>query len=567
MLKSITIKNFRSLKDFHMEFNQGLNVIIGENDSGKTSLLDSLMILFNKKRIDINDFNDADEAITISLEDADYTYLLESRIKDDEVSSIYKIKASEEKYNKIKSQLNSSKFNELDESKQFNLLRKYYSIFNLSFKPSSDINILKENLLALIEKQDFICVKSIDFPISFLGSRDFENLSYFFENTFFKELKEDVWKHKVEGKTINHHIGDYIESFKNEQLDNENTEKLNAQLQEFIPDFKEINPIVHYEPELNIHVDVELLDVNNQPMVPEKMGDGTNRRTAMTLFKYKKDKNDLVYVFDEIETHLHVKTQLDILRLLKELVKEGKQIIITTHSQFLINQVNLNDIKLIIHDKDGSKVHTLESNHETQVELANLGLMNMDLFFTSKLLIVEGESELKFIPMMYEKIYGYPITHNFIKIVKADGIKDIPTFIRVIKKSFAKTDIFVLMDNDADFDTKERINKLIEHDLVHKENIFTIGKKEFEDTFPNEIVAEALSQYISDKIGHESKVSVEEIERIRDSRKFSKSLGSIFYDKTERNFKKPIFAEYLAIYAEKEDIDKKFIKLFELISD
>ncbi|WP_304094660.1 AAA family ATPase [Methanobrevibacter ruminantium] len=30
MLKSIKIKNFRSLKNFNMEFNQGLNVIIGK---------------------------------------------------------------------------------------------------------------------------------------------------------------------------------------------------------------------------------------------------------------------------------------------------------------------------------------------------------------------------------------------------------------------------------------------------------------------------------------------------------------------------------------------------------
>lgn len=50
MLKSIKIKNFRSLKNFNMEFNQGLNVIIGENDAGKTSLIDSLKILLAKRK-------------------------------------------------------------------------------------------------------------------------------------------------------------------------------------------------------------------------------------------------------------------------------------------------------------------------------------------------------------------------------------------------------------------------------------------------------------------------------------------------------------------------------------
>ena len=42
MLKSIKIKNFRSLKNFEMEFNNGLNVIIGENVSiGSNCLIES----------------------------------------------------------------------------------------------------------------------------------------------------------------------------------------------------------------------------------------------------------------------------------------------------------------------------------------------------------------------------------------------------------------------------------------------------------------------------------------------------------------------------------------------
>lgn len=50
-----------------MEFNSGLNVIMGENDAGKTSLIDSLKILFSKKKIDINDFNEIENPVTIEL--------------------------------------------------------------------------------------------------------------------------------------------------------------------------------------------------------------------------------------------------------------------------------------------------------------------------------------------------------------------------------------------------------------------------------------------------------------------------------------------------------------------
>ena len=92
MLKSIKIKNFRSLKNFDMEFNQGLNVIIGENDAGKTSLIDSLKILFSKKKIDINDFNEIENPVTIELEDNDYSYFMESKVSEDNILNTYKIK-------------------------------------------------------------------------------------------------------------------------------------------------------------------------------------------------------------------------------------------------------------------------------------------------------------------------------------------------------------------------------------------------------------------------------------------------------------------------------------------
>ena len=316
MLKSIKIKNFRSLKNFNMEFNSGLNVIIGENDAGKTSLIDSLKILFSKKKIDMNDFNEIENPVTIELEDIDYTYFMESKVSEDTLINTYKIKPSIEKANQIKEELESEEFNSLDENDQKIILKKYSSIFNVTFRSNSKVETLKENIIKELEEDEFTEVKTLNYPISFLGSREFENIDSFFENTFFKELKEDIWDYKIEGKTINQHIEDYIDEFKDQQLNNENAQELNTQLKEFLPDFKEINPIVTSEPKLNLKINVELLNTNNQQMLLEKMGDGTNRRTTLAIFKHKKDKNDLVYVFDEVETHLHIKAQLDVLMTL-----------------------------------------------------------------------------------------------------------------------------------------------------------------------------------------------------------------------------------------------------------
>ena len=71
MLKKIKVKNFRSLDNFCMTFNNGLNVIIGENDAGKTSLIDSMKILLNGDRIDLDDFRDKSKEVIIELETND----------------------------------------------------------------------------------------------------------------------------------------------------------------------------------------------------------------------------------------------------------------------------------------------------------------------------------------------------------------------------------------------------------------------------------------------------------------------------------------------------------------
>ena len=566
MIKSIHITNFRSHIDFEMEFNQGLNVIIGENDAGKTTLIDSLKILFGNKKIDINDYNQLDFPVTIELKESDYSYFFKSKIVEGELENKYYLKPSEEKKKRIRNKLYSIK--DKEESEQRPVLKRLCSKFNIIYRSNSKTDTIISKIEESLRSDEYMEVKFIEYPISFLGGREFENIESFFEDTFFKELKQDIWNHKIDGKSIKNHLEDYIDDYKNNQLSNQNAINLNNQLKEFLPDFKEINPIVNSEPKLNLKIDVELLNNSNQLIPLDKMGDGTNRRTTMAIFKHKKDKNDRVYVFDEPETHLHIKAQLDILHLLKDLTKERKQIIITTHSPFLINQVNLNEIKLMrLDNKHGSMVSSIDSSDKSQIALSNLGIRNIDLFFTNKLLIVEGESEEKFIPIMYEKLYGYPITHNFVKIVKAEGIKDIPNFIRILKKSFSKTDIYALMDNDADKDTKDRINNLIDGDLIHKDNIFVIGNVEFEDSFPDEVIKDALSEYMSDELGFTAEASLTEIQRARTAPKFSKILSDIFYRKTSKRFKKPIFAQYLAVFAEKEDIDKSFLNLFDLISD
>lgn len=60
-ISHIKIKGFRNFKDSDIEFNDGLNVLIGHNNAGKTNLLKALQLViephYRYRRLNANDFN------------------------------------------------------------------------------------------------------------------------------------------------------------------------------------------------------------------------------------------------------------------------------------------------------------------------------------------------------------------------------------------------------------------------------------------------------------------------------------------------------------------------------
>ena len=56
-IQNIKIKNYRNFSDFEMTFKDGLNVIVGSNNSGKTNLLKVIEIMTGPDTLTVHDFN------------------------------------------------------------------------------------------------------------------------------------------------------------------------------------------------------------------------------------------------------------------------------------------------------------------------------------------------------------------------------------------------------------------------------------------------------------------------------------------------------------------------------
>ena len=69
-LSKLKLKNFRKYENLEVPFKEGLNVLIGENDSGKTTIIDAIRILLGTQSheyyyIDEKDFNNPNEEMEI----------------------------------------------------------------------------------------------------------------------------------------------------------------------------------------------------------------------------------------------------------------------------------------------------------------------------------------------------------------------------------------------------------------------------------------------------------------------------------------------------------------------
>lgn len=69
-LSELRVKNFRRLKDAELRFHDGLNVIVGENNSGKTAIVDAILTVLNDRTSEIDDvlYEAGDRAPGFSIE-------------------------------------------------------------------------------------------------------------------------------------------------------------------------------------------------------------------------------------------------------------------------------------------------------------------------------------------------------------------------------------------------------------------------------------------------------------------------------------------------------------------
>lgn len=448
----MAIENFRGFKNKTIvEFNEGLNIIIGENNAGKTTVLKALQLIFdvnNNNRLSIDDINkdienfDNPPVITVTAtikssksdRDVDKALVASWLTKLEfpwEAQLTYQFFLPEEYLEKYKEELESI----TDKKPAYEKLEQFIPLYKTKiFGGNPDANIVAER--EWLSKFDF----------QFLGPlRDAESEIYSGKNpllkNFLKKALSEYQKNKAEECEQNKkQLKTISENLVNELNQSEQFKSLINFANDTGASYtNESNPNVKglFEEE-DIIDSLKLLIAKNNFDIPITLnGLGYNNLLYISLIlanfddelKNKKGTIFPILLIEEPEAHLHPALQYNFMNYIYKNHKEAKQIFITSHSTHITSAVSLDNIICLSENKGNLTVirpglafeNTPEDQKSKKYIERYLDATKSNLLFSKGIIFVEGLTEQLLIPCLADYIEDSILEKSLTSVIRVDG--------------------------------------------------------------------------------------------------------------------------------------------------
>ena len=558
-IKRIHIENYKSLKEVDIELNEGVNVFIGKNNTGKSNIVNALMFL-----------SDVVERGSINIPHEQYEeFVLGKNIK-----------------NKIKFDL---EFNVSDTEME--------NIFSeLQLEPEISFDVFKESIsneiryaaklgddnrsFTLLEEEVCICFKGKWVVFAKISWKDRMCESQIIN---LKEgINSDTWGLILLGG------GRYppesvlrVPTLHNPIRSEEN---LLLSLFNFITSFKNLNPIRSSPESTGVYGGVKLKsDGSNLPQVLNSIASGDRRRfsvitnsvgdiveeiteiraslkersseTYLSIVESPFDDleftweniasgtkeilylitllhttpNESLLLIEEPEMHLHPDAVHKFLSLVEKISREDhKQILITTHSPVLLDAISFDKISTVLKESGKTTVEQLKGKQAVERMLFRAGIPKSWLLLSEMplfLLIVEGRDDNKIWTRFLQKT-GIDFL-NRVSVVNPGDSKDRNGGWRkaiemgiFIKKSRISTPFMIVLDSDNKSSRAEKENELRQEGISTEKYHILDGKE--------------IESYLLDPVGI-SGVTTKNVSEVEEAMSNSKRGGKEKLDEVFTN--------------------------------
>jgi len=426
-LSELYIKNFRKYGNpgLNLKFNQHLNVLVGENDSGKSTIVDAIKFALSTHnndyvRLDTEDFHltkgarEEERATEIEIicvfkgfsVDEAKNFLEWLKIEKDEETTTYSLKVIFSAKRKNKKVYYDVTAGGTDTGKYLNgearnLLKTTYlkplrdAEIEMTSRRNSRLSQVLINHSAFENEEEHELVNAIQ-------DANARIMDYFIEIEKEETEDETVKDHPTEentGAQILKDINEYLENFSS----NRNILKSRFNISD-----------------IKLKSILERLQLNLEDTKP---GLGSHNilfiATELLSLQQKEYEGLKLALIEEIEAHLHTQAQIRLIEFLQKRSDESDiQIILTTHSTSLASKIPLETMFICQDDK----VFSLNPN-ETRLLKGDylflerfLDTTKADLFFAQGVIMVEGDAENILIPTI-AKIIGIPLSKNGITVL------------------------------------------------------------------------------------------------------------------------------------------------------
>ncbi len=385
ILDSIELNNFRRFKNINLDFDEKLTVLIGENGSGKTTILEAIGCILQKFissfyklkdefEIDFSDIKIGSNRLGIGLSiSANYTSYNYALLEEEKANDNTVDENDDKYYSEISSQ-----------KKLISEFDKDSIKISLAEEDSLDSNVLSEFGESI--KNLLVSKKNFSLPVFIIFRSESEVNSRIRPSNEINEIKpSDILK--VYDRFINPEINSFIainEWFRwQEGLKNQRQRENKPYEDKALKDVKRAiykflhNNIEAEESELDnsVYVDWEKSSQGNLKVKKDgnhlyfyQLSSG-ERKIATLIFEIARrlsmansqisdpltNGNGIVMI-DEIDLHLHPKWQRLIIPKLREIFP-NVQFVVTTHSPLILGEVSKEQIR-ILHN---GKIYNLKS--------------------------------------------------------------------------------------------------------------------------------------------------------------------------------------------------------------
>lgn len=607
-LTKISVAGFRSLVDVEIEFDS-LTVLIGENDSGKSSVLDILEMFLGNKSPDENDYHqDINEKPVDRIE-----VVLEFRLGKNDVEARQfgiddKLKVKKI-YHRKNSEVDTFYWGEKPTDKRLlqditNLLADEQKELIKDIDPSIEDSEISNGTKRKKVFNDLIEAAPktagwLEPPSSRWGSflpifQRYSAMDYKAPaNMVATTLKQIFWHTIFEQKDDDGENRELIKPLRDVQR--KAKKKILSEildLKEYIQKYNKRVRDIGYEPVFDFSRSLKTgeftIDLGRGLHALSKTGDGTKRRMFMAFLDWDrevsieqaKDGNQLPYIirgYDEPDTNLHYEAQRLMYQAISDIVgavNSNIDAILCTHSMTMIDRAPAHNIRLMSLDENGySRISQLHTNDDPEVEqfLINLarelGITNSLIFYERCFILIEGETEKNALPILYKKLYGRSMFEDCISIINVKGNGAVKEFLRLLSRNRQNLTL-IFLDSDAN---ETRTAQLTEEVLAQSgfsaefiaNHVLYIGDAEFEDAFSDRVISNCLQTSFPKR---EDCWCEDDIAPLREDGKFSKNLKKKVWECSEidtRNWRKPDFGKLLAQQCDLDDIPDEISLLFE----